>query len=335
MNKPTKEVIIYKSADGHSALSVHLENEDVWLTQKQLIELYQTAKSTVSEHIKNIYSDEELSPEATVRKIRTVQKEGDREVSRELDYYNLDVIIALGYRINSKIATYFRQWATARLKEYIVKGFTMDDDRLKNLGGGNYWKELLDRIRDIRSSEKVMYRQVLDLYATAIDYDSKGEESMTFFKIVQNKLHYAAHGHTASEVIYMRVDSDKPFAGLTNFKGEQPTQAEAMVAKNYLEEKELKVLNNLVAAYFDLAELNAIEEREMRMADYIRELDTILKSANRKILGDADKVSSKQAKLKAISEYKNYKNLTLSTVEKDYLKTIAEIEREAKKKGKG
>jgi hypothetical protein len=334
MNKDTKEVIIYKSADGRSELSVHLENEDVWLTQKQLVELYQTAKSTVSEHIKNIYADEELLPEATVRKIRTVQKEGDREVSRELEYYNLDMIIALGYRINSKIATRFRQWATSRLKEYIVKGFTMDDERLKNLGGGNYWKELLDRIRDIRSSEKVMYRQVLDLYATATDYDPKSEESLTFFKIVQNKLHYAAHGHTASEVIYMRVDSDKPFAGLTNFKGTEPTQAEALIAKNFLEEKELKVLNNLVAAYFDLAELNAIEEREMRMADYVRELDTILSSTGRKVLDSAGKISHTQAKEKAVAEYKKYKAKTLSTVEKDYLKTIAAIEKKAKKGGK-
>ncbi len=206
------EVIIYKSDDGESELSVQLENEDVWLTQKQLVELYQAAKSTVSEHIKNIYSDEELTPDATVRKIRTVQVEGNREVSRELDYYNLDMIIALGYRVNSKVATRFRQWATTRLKEYIIKGFTMDDERLKSLGGGNYWKELLNRIRDIRSSEKVMYRQVLDLYATATDYDSASEESLKFFKIVQNKLHYAAHGNTASEVIFLRVDSDKPFA---------------------------------------------------------------------------------------------------------------------------
>lgn len=327
----SREVIIYKSADGLSELSVHLENEDVWLTQKQLGELYQAAKSTVSEHIKNIYADEELTPEATVRKIRTVQKEGEREVTRNLDYYNLDMIIALGYRINSKIATRFRQWATARLKEYIIKGFTLDDDRLKGLGGGNYWKELLDRIRDIRSSEKVMYRQVLDLYATATDYDPKSQESITFFKIVQNKLHYAAHGNTASEVIYLRVDSDKPFAGLTNFKGSQPTQAEAMVAKNFLEEKELRVLNNLVAAYFDLAELNAIEEREMRMADYVRELDTILASAGRKVLANAGKISSVQAKEKAKSEYKKYKAKTLSEVEKEYLQTLSDLETKAKK----
>jgi len=327
-------LILYTTEDGVTKLSVQLEDETVWLTQKQLVDLYQTAKSTVSEHIKNIYADEELTSEATVRKIRTVQTEGNREVSRELDYYNLDMIIALGYRINSKIATRFRQWATQRLKEYIVKGFTMDDERLKGVGGGNYWKELLDRIRDIRSSEKVMYRQVLELYATATDYDPKSEASLTFFKIVQNKLHYAAHGHTASEVIYLRVDSDKPFAGLTNFKGEEPTQAEAMVAKNFLEEKELKVLNNLVAAYFDLAELNAIEEREMRMIDYIRELDNILNSTGRKVLENAGTISNQQMKEKALAEYKKYKAKTLSAVEKEYLKTIATIELQAKKADK-
>ena len=330
----SKEVIIYKSTDGFPDLTVHLENEDVWLTQKQLVELYQTAKSTVSEHIKNIYADEELTLEATVRKIRTVQTEGNREVSRELEYYNLDMIIALGYRINSKIATHFRQWATSRLKEYIVKGFTMDDERLKNLGAANYWKELLDRIRDIRSSEKVMYRQVLDLYATAVDYNPSSNESIRFFKIIQNKLHYAAHGNTASETIYLRVDSDKPFAGLTTFKGEQPTQAEAMIAKNFLEEKELKVLNNLVAAYFDLAELNAIEEREMQMADYINELDNILKSTGRKVLEGAGKMSHTKAKEKAIGEYKKYKAKTLSTVETAYLKTLSNLEKKAKKGGK-
>lgn len=334
MSEKSKEIILYKSADGKAELSVHLENEDVWLTQKQLVELYQAAKSTVSEHIKNIYADEELSPEATVRKIRTVQMEGNREVARNLEYYNLDMIIALGYRINSKIATRFRQWATARLKEYIIKGFTMDDDRLKGLGGGNYWKELLDRIRDIRSSEKVMYRQVLDLYATATDYDPGSEESITFFKIVQNKLHYAAHGNTASEVIYLRVDSDKAFAGLTNFKGKQPTQAEAMIAKNFLEEKELKVLNNLVAAYFDLAELNAIEEREMQMADYVQELDKILASAGRQVLDNAGKISSAKAKEKAKQEYQKYKAKTLSEVEKEYLNTISVIAQKAKKGSK-
>ncbi len=335
MNNKKNQIIIYKGSDGLSELAVRLENEDLWLTQKQLVELYQTTKSNVSEHIRNIYVDEELTSEATVRKIRTVQKEGNREVARELDYYNLDMIIALGYRINSKIATRFRQWATARLKEYIIKGFTIDDERLKGNGGGNYWKELLDRIRDIRSSEKVMYRQVLDLYATAIDYDSKSEESVKFFKMVQNKLHYAVHGHTASEVIYMRVDSDKPFVGLTNFKGDEPIQAEVMIAKNFLQEKELKVLNNLVAAYFDLAELNAIEKRQMRMIDYVEELDKILSSTGRNVLTDAGKISNAQAKEKATHEYKKYKAKTLSAVEKDYLKTVKALEKKVKKNKNG
>lgn len=330
MSKPNSNIIIYKSTDGGTNISVKVDDEDVWLTQQLMAELFQTTKQNISLHIQNIFKENELTPEATVKKYLTVRKEGNREVSRELEHYNLDMIISVGYRVKSTIATNFRIWATQRLKEYIVKGFTMDDERLKNVGGGNYWKELLDRIRDIRSSEKVMYRQVLDLYATATDYDPKSEESITFFKIVQNKLHYAAHGNTASEVIFLRVDSDKPFAGLTNFKGEQPTQAEAMVAKNFLEEKELKVLNNLVAAYFDLAELNAIEEREMRMADFITELDNILASAGRKVLDNTGKISNAKAKEKAAKEYKKYKAKTLSTVEKDYLKTLADLEKKAK-----
>jgi hypothetical protein len=327
----SSEIIIYKSDDGLSELSVHLENETVWLTMDQMAELFDRNKSTISRHIKNIFEEGELKRGAVVANIATTAADGK---TYQVDHFNLDVIISVGYRVKSIQGTRFRQWATQRLKEYMVKGFTMDDERLKNLGGGNYWKELLDRIRDIRSSEKVMYRQVLDLYATATDYDPKSQESITFFKIVQNKLHYAAHGNTASEVIYLRVDSDKPFAGLTNFKGSQPTQAEAMIAKNFLEEKELRVLNNLVAAYFDLAELNAIEEREMRMADYVRELDNILASTGRKVLTNAGKISSAQAKEKAKAEYKKYKTKTLSEVEKDYLNTISDLEQKAKKGSK-
>lgn len=327
-------VIIYNDDNQQVRVEARFEDENVWLTQRQIVELFQTAKSTVSEHIKNIYNDGELLPEATVRKIRTVQQEGSRNVSRELEYYNLDMIISLGYRINSKIATQFRIWATSILKEYLKKGFVLNDDRLKNLGGGNYWKELLDRIRDIRSSEKVMYRQVLDLYATAIDYDPNAKASLDFFKIVQNKLHYAAHGHTASEVIYFRVDSDKPFVGLTNFKGSNPTQAEAMVAKNYLTEPELRVLNNLVSAYFDLAELNAIEEREMRMTDYVRELDNILSSTGRKLLNNAGTISHIQAENKAKLEYKKFKAKTLDAVEESYLKTINALDKKAKKESR-
>lgn len=326
--------VIYNDDKQRVRVEARFEDENIWLTQRQIVELFQTAKSTVSEHIKNIYADGELSPEATVRKIRTVQHEGKRNVSRELDYYNLDIIISLGYRINSKVATQFRIWATNILKEYLKKGFALNDERLKNLGGGNYWKELLDRIRDIRSSEKVMYRQVLELYATAVDYDPKSEDSTTFFKIVQNKLHYAAHGNTASEVVYLRVDSDKPFAGLTSFKGSQPTQAEAMIAKNYLNEKELRVLNNLVSAYFDLAELSAIEEREMHMADYIRELDNILASAGRKLLTNAGNIAHIQAASKAKVEYKKYKAKTLEQVEEEYLKTINALEHKAKQESR-
>ena len=325
------EIILYQREDGAVQIDVRVEDETVWLTQQQIAELFDTTKQNVNLHIQNIFNEGELLPEATVKKSLTVQKEGAREVRRQLAYYNLDVIISVGYRITSIIATHFRQWATQRLREYIIKGFVLDDDRLKNLGGANYWKELLERIRDIRSSEKVMYRQVLDLYATASDYNPKSPESIEFFKIVQNKLHYAAHGHTASETIYFRVDSNKPFAGLTNFKGDEPTQAEAMIAKNYLEEKELKVLNNLVSAYFDLAELNAIEEREMRMADFVRELDNILRTTGRNVLDNAGQISNEQAKKKAIAKYKKYKTKTLSNVEKDYLNSITMLEQTAKK----
>ena len=325
------EIILYQREDGAVQIDVRVEDETVWLTQQQIAELFDTTKQNVNLHIQNIFNEGELLPEATVKKSLTVQKEGAREVRRQLAYYNLDVIISVGYRIKSIIATHFRQWATQRLREYIIKGFVLDDDRLKNLGGANYWKELLERIRDIRSSKKVMYRQVLDLYATASDYNPKSPESIEFFKIVQNKLHYTAYGHTASETIYFRVDSNKPFAGLTNFKGDEPTQAEAIIAKNYLEEKELKVLNNLVSAYFDLAELNAIEEREMRMADFVRELDNILRTTGRNVLDNAGQISNEQAKKKAIAEYKKYKTKTLSSVEKDYLNSITMLEQKAKK----
>lgn len=327
--QPAGEIVLYQRGDA-PAIDVRLDGDTVWLSQQQLADLFQTSRTNVVEHIANIYAEGELNQEATCREFRQVRTEGTRQVTRALPFYNLDLIISLGYRVKSSIATQFRIWATERLREYLVKGFTMDDERLKNLGGGNYWKELLDRIRDIRSSEKVMYRQVLDLYATASDYDSNSNSSRTFFKIVQNKLHYAAHGHTASEVIYLRVDSDKPFAGLSNFKGSQPTQAEAMIAKNYLSAQELKALNNLVSAYFDLAELNAIEQREMRMADYVQELDNILGSTGRKLLDNAGKISRENAEEKAKQEYRKYKANTLDNVEKAYLKTIAALEKQAK-----
>ncbi|ERF79154.1 virulence RhuM family protein [Gallibacterium anatis] len=323
------EMILYTAADGGIQIKVTLEDETVWLTLDQMAQLFGRDKSTVSRHIKNIFEEEELQRDSVVANFATTASDGK---TYQVEHYNLDVIISVGYRVKSVQGTHFRQWAAARLKEYLIKGFTMDDERLKNLGGGSYWKELLARIKDIRSSEKVMYRQVLDLYATAIDYDPQSDISKQFFQTVQNKLHYAAHGHTASEVIYYRVDSDKPFAGLTHFKGVQPTQAEAMIAKNFLEEKELRILNNLVAAYFDLAELNALEEREMRMADFLRELDTILSSTGRKVLENAGKISSTQAQEKAKAEYRKYKAKTLSPVEEDYLKEIKTLTQKTKKK---
>jgi len=328
------EIIIYQPADGVSEIRVYVQSETVWLGQSQLVELFQSSKANISEHIKHIFAEGELDRNQVVRKFRTVQKEGDREVSRDIEHYNLDLIISIGYRVKSQVATRFRQWATARLREYIVKGFTIDSDRLKNLGGGNYWKELLEEIRDIRSSEKVLYRQVLDLYATAMDYNPQASESLEFFKIVQNKLHFAAHGHAAAEVVYLRVDSDKPFVGLTHFKSSEPTQAEAMIAKNYLELSELKVLNNLVSAYFDLAEINAIEQKPMKMADYILELDGILKSTGRKLLSDAGKVSHQKATEKAALEYRKYKAKNLSEVEKSYLENINSLQKKIEKKVK-
>jgi hypothetical protein len=328
------DVILYTTEDGKTKIDLQLKDGTVWLSQLQIADLFQTSKQNISKHIQAIFEDQELDEPATVNQQLTVQKEGSREVERTLTLYNLDLILAVGYRVRSPRGVEFRRYASTILKEYLEKGFALNDDRLKNLGGGNYWKELLDRIRDIRSSEKVMYRQVLDLYATATDYHPKSEESLQFFKIVQNKLHYAAHGHTASEVIYLRVDSDQPFAGLSNFKGSQPTQAEAMIAKNYLSAPELRVLNNLVSAYFDLAEINAIEQREMRMADYLRELDSILGSTGRKLLDNAGKISSTQAKEKAKRELQKYKALNLDAVEKDYLKTISSLEQQAKKESR-
>lgn len=318
----TGDIIIYQTEDGLTKINVKLDNETVWLSQQQLAELYQTSRTNVVEHIKHIYEEGELLSNSTCRNFRQVRMEGNREVSRDIPFYNLDLIISLGYRIKSAIATRFRIWATQRLKEYMVKGFTMDDERLKGNGGGNYWKELLDRIRDIRSSEKVLYRQVLDLYATSVDYNPKSDESILFFKMVQNKLHYAAHGHTAAEVIYERADADKPFMGLTTFSGELPALKDIGIAKNYLNENELKILNNLVSGYFDLAEINALEHKPMYMSDYIRQLDSVLTSGNRPLLEGAGSISHAQALEKASTEYRKYQNNTFSPVEEAYLETV-------------
>ena len=326
------EVIIYQTEDGLTKIEVKMQDETVWLTQQQMAGLFQTSGTNVIDHIKNIYEEGELEESLTCRKFRQVRTEGNRQVSRELPYYNLDMIISLGYRVKSSTATHFRKWATERLREYIIKGFIIDDERLKGNGGGNYWKELLDRIRDIRSSEKVLYRQVLDLYATSVDYDPKSDESIQFFKIIQNKLHYAAHGHTAAEVIYERADANKPFMGLTSFSGELPALKDIGVAKNYLKEDELKILNNLVSGYFDLAEINAIEHKPMYMSDYVEQLDSILTSGNRKLLEGSGKVSHEDAMKKAKSEYRKYQVITLSPVEEEYLKSIKGLEKEVKKR---
>ena len=326
------EILIYQTDNGQTNIEVKIEDDTVWLTQQQMSELFQTSRTNVVEHIKHIYEEGELDEISTCRNFRQVRKEGNREVTRQIPYYNLDMIISLGYRIKSVIATRFRQWATQRLKEYMIKGFTIDDERLKGNGGGNYWKELLDRIRDIRSSEKVLYRQVLDLYATSVDYNPHSEESVRFFKIVQNKLHYAAHGHTAAEVIYQRADAEKPFMGLTSFAGELPALKDIGIAKNYLEENELKVLNNLVSGYFDLAEINAIEHKPMYMDDYVKQLDSVLSSGNRKILTGSGSVSHKQALEKAKSEYRKYQEITLTPVEKAYFESIKEVSKEVKRR---
>ncbi|MCI9535597.1 MAG: virulence RhuM family protein [Lachnospiraceae bacterium] len=325
------EIIIYQTEDGNTKIDVKFQDETVWLTQAQLCELYQTSKSNISEHIKHIFEEGELEETSVVRKFRTTGADGK---NYNITHYNLDMIISLGYRVKSLIATQFRRWATERLKEYMIKGFTMDDERLKNLGGGNYWKELLDRIRDIRSSEKVMYRQVLDLYATSVDYNPKSSESIAFFKMVQNKLHYAAHGHTAAEVIYERADAEQPFMGLKNFSGDFPILKDIGIAKNYLSEEELKILNNIVSGYFDFAEIQAMRHHPMYMSDYVEHLDNVLKTTGEKLLQGAGTISHAQAMEKATEEYRKYQVQNLSSVEEQYLENINSLHSTAKKKAK-
>ena len=329
-NENKGNIVIYQSNDGLTKIDVKFEDETVWLTQQQMAELYKTSRTNVVEHIKHIYEEGELDESSTCRNFRQVQTEGKRQVTRELPFYNLDMIISLGYRVKSHVATQFRRWATELLKEYLKKGYALDDKRLKELGGGNYWKELLDRIRDIRSSEKVMYRQVLDLYATSADYNPKSAESIAFFKMVQNKLHYAAHGNTAAEVIYNRADAEKKFIGLTSFSGDFPTKKDVVIAKNYLNENELKVLNNLVSAYFDLAEINAMEHKKMYMSDYVEQLDNVIKTTGKKLLDNAGSISHKQAIEKAEGEYQRFIQKNLSPVEESYLDTIRELNKTAK-----
>lgn len=325
------EIIIYQTEDGLTKIDVKMVDETVWLTQQQMSELFQTSRTNVVEHIKHIYSEGELEENLTCRKFRQVRMEGNREVSREIPYYNLDMIISLGYRIKSAIATRFRRWATEQLKEYMIKGFAMDDARLKKLGGGGYFKELLDRIRDIRASEKVFYRQILDIYATSIDYDPRAEISIEFFKKVQNKIHYAIHGQTAAEVIYYRADAEKAYMGLRTFAGEQPTLKEAVVAKNYLNEKELKSMGQLVSGYLDFAERQAEREQIMTMEDWAKHLDNILTMSGEQLLQGNGSISHNQAVKKATEEYKKYQAKTLSSVERDYLETIKQLEANTKR----
>lgn len=321
------EIVLYQTEDGKVKLDVQMHDESMWLTQEQMVSLFQRDKSVISRHIKNIFEEGELDEKSTVAFFATVQQEGTRQIERLLQYYNLDVIISVGYRVHSIQGTRFRQWATQRLKEYIVRGYSLDVERLKGNGGGTYWYDLLNTIKDIRSSEKVLYRQVLDLYATSVDYNASDEETRLFFKIVQNKLHYATHGQTAAEVIYSRADSEKEFMGLTTFRGSHPTLADVTVAKNYLSEEELRKLNNMVSGFFDIAENQALDHIPMTMHDYRVLLDDILKAGRRPILEGAGSVSADQAREKAIAEYRKYQVRELSQVERDY---IAALEKETK-----
>ena len=320
------EIIIYNTEDGTTQIKLQLENGTVWLSQLEIAELFNSTKQNISKHIKAIFEEGELLEDATVNYQLTVQTEGQRNVNRKVAYYSLDMILAIGYRVRSSRGMEFRRYATTVLKEYLEKGFVMDDERLKNLGGGNYWSELKERIRDIRSSEKIFYRQILDIYATSIDYDSKADTSIQFFKVVQNKIHYAVHGNTAAEVIHNRIDSEKEYLGLTSFVGNEPTLAEARVAKNYLNEKELKTLGQLVEGYLAFAERQADREVAMTMKDWAKHLDGILTSTGEKLLDNAGKITREEAMSKVAREYKEYQQKTLSVVEKDYLDVIKQLD---------
>jgi hypothetical protein len=326
------EILIYQTEDGKTKIETRLEEETVWLTIEQMAELFQKSKSTINEHILNIYKEGELEKEGSLRKI------GNSDFStKPTNFYNLDVIISVGYRVKSLRGTQFRIWATQRLKEYIVKGFTMNDELLKEAGGGNYFDELLARIRDIRSSEKVFWRKVLDIYATSIDYDPSAEASKLFFKTIQNKMHWAAHGNTAAEIIFKRIDASKPYLGLTNFKGEKPSKKETGIAKNFLNKEELEILNRMVTAYLEMAELQALNRKPMYMKDWIQRLDDFLKMTGNEVLEHAGKISHKKALEKAHQEYNMYlkkSETELNKVEKDFVKTIENTAKKIEKKKK-
>lgn len=329
------ELILYQSEDGQTKIQTRLENETVWLTQAQLIELFGKAKSTISEHIKNVFEEGELDEHSVVRNFRTTAADGKEY---QTNHYNLDVIISVGYRVKSLQGTKFRQWATARLREYIVKGFTLNDEVLKQAGGGDYFDELLARIRDIRSSEKVFWRKVLDVYATSIDYDPTAEASLIFFKTIQNKMHWAAHGQTAAEVVYSRINAAKPFLGLTNFKGAQPIQQEIVIAKNYLNEQEINVLNRMVTAYLEVAELQALNRKPMHMQDWLQRVDDFLQMTGNDILTHSGTISHQQALNKAKEEYTSYRESLkneLSKAEQDFLKHLEQTTKQLKKKNDG
>ena len=317
-------LIIYQDDNGLVKVNVRFADEDVWLTQGQLAEIYDTTQQNIALHIKNIYADKELADEATHKKYLLVRQEGNRNVQRNIDHYNLDMIIAIGYRVQSQVATRFRRWATERLHEYIQKGFAMDDDRLKQ-GGNRYFRELLQRIRDIRASERNFYQQVTDIYATSVDYDPRTDLTRTFFATVQNKLHYAVHEHTAAEIIYDRVDSEKPLVGMTNFKGNYITKDDVKIAKNYLTEKELQRLNLLVSQFLDLAEFQALEERPMRMADWISALDNQIIALQRKLLEGKGCVSHQEAIEKAEREFNIYRQREMAQLESDFDKMVKRL----------
>lgn len=319
MESNNNPIVLFQSQDGRVRLEVNHDEQTVWLRQEQIAELFDKDVSGISRHISKIFSEGELDEKSNLQKMQFPFSD------KPVNLYSLDVVLAVGYRANSRRATEFRIWATSILKEYIIKGFAMDDERLKELGGGGYWKELLDRIRDIRSSEKVMYRQVLDIYATAVDYDPRSTQSVEFFKVVQNKLHYAAHGHTAAELIFDRADAEKDFMGMTSFKGTWPTLRDTQVAKNYLTSDELKILNALVSGYFDFAEVQALRHVPTYMSDYIQQLDNILSSTGNELLPDAGRVSHEQAMEKAEEEYRKWQVNTLSPVENAYLEAVKEL----------
>ena len=325
------QFLLYQTPDGDSQIEVKLQNDTVWLSLDQMAELFQRNKSTISRHIKNVLEDGELQEEATIANFATVQNEGTRKVERVIAYYNLDMIISVGYRVHSYRGVQFRIWATKVLKEYIVKGFAMNDDLLKRAGGGNYFDELLARIRDIRSSEKVFYRKVLEIYALSIDYDPRVEMTQKFFKTVQNKMHYSVHGHTASEIIYERADAEKDFMGLTTWSGAMPTKPEAEIAKNYLTQEEVKSLNRIVSLYLDFAEMQAEEHRPMYMKDWINILDDFLRISRKDILTHAGKISAKLAKEKADHEYDKFKERTKNDLSPVEIHFLENFEREQKR----